>query len=39
MKSALEGEIWNEIRLLVYAEGRIEEVWKFGDNVEILNIG
>lgn len=26
-------------KVLVYAEGRIEVVWKFGDNVEMLNIG
>lgn len=26
-------------KVLVYAEGRIEVVWKFGDNVKKLNIG
>lgn len=26
-------------KVIVYAEGRIEMVWKFGDNVEMLNIG
>lgn len=26
-------------KVLVYEEGRIEVVWKFGDNVEKLNIG
>lgn len=26
-------------KVLVYAEGRIEVVWKFGDNVEMLYIG
>lgn len=25
-------------KVIVYAEGRIEVVWKFGDNVEMLNI-
>ncbi len=26
-------------KVLVYAEGRIEVIWKFRDNVEMLNIG
>lgn len=26
-------------KVMVYAEGRIEVVWKFEDNVEMLNIG
>ena len=26
-------------KVLVYEEGRIEVVWKFGDNVEMLYIG
>lgn len=26
-------------KVMVYAEGRIEVIWKFGDNVEMLNIG
>lgn len=26
-------------KMLVYAEGRIEVVWKFRDNVERLNVG
>ncbi len=26
-------------KVIVYAEGRIEVVWKFGDNVKMLNIG
>lgn len=25
-------------KVIVYAEGRIEVAWKFGDNVEVLNI-
>lgn len=26
-------------KVMVYAEGRIEVIWKFGDDVEMLNIG
>ena len=26
-------------KVLVYAEGKIEVVWKFGNNVGMLNIG